>query len=387
MENIYSNPALFNYASAFTPIVPFSTAKRGETPTPEQIMVPIEYTEDGGVIVRMFAPGAKDVKVSSFGISTWKFEVEMTNRGNGIFEAELPRDNTIYGNVALSFIVDGSPVINPHIPTEFIMNKIANCIEIPDAGTPDIYLRDVPHGTISHEIFWSETVKQWVRCTVYLPPCYNDGRDYPVLYLQHGATENETSWVYNGKLPFIMDNNIADGKAVPFIVVMNNGMMRKPGENHINDFDGIEGIITKDCREYIEKKYHVKKDRENRAIAGLSLGSMQALYIGLRNQELYASIGSFTFLRCRDRDNSYEGNPHLDALKDPEKFWSNHKLLFRSIGSAEDKMNEFIEDDEFLAKYGTDKNPNYHRHIYEGQEHTWNCWRRAYSDFCKVVFR
>lgn len=387
MNEIFKNAALFNQASAFTPISPVSVARWGETPTPEQIMKPVEYTEDGEVIVRMIAKGAKSVKVTSSGITSWKFEIEMDSRGNGIFEAKLPKDDTIFGNVVLNFIVDGSPVINPHLPTEFLMSKIVNCVEIPDKGAPYIYLRDVPHGTVAHEIFWSETVQEWVRCTVYLPPSYGEGGEFPVLYLQHGATENETCWIYNGKLPFIMDNNIADGKAVPFIVVMNNGMMRRPGENHINDFAGIEGIITKDCREYIEKKYRVKKDRENRAIAGLSLGSMQALYIGLRNQELYASIGSFTFLRCRDRDNTYEGNPHLDALKDAEKFWSNHKLLFRSIGSDEREFNEFIEDDEFLAQYGTDQNPNYHRHVYEGQVHNWNCWRRALNDFCQVVFK
>lgn len=387
MNEIYKNAALYNQAAAFCPIEPLSIAKPGEEPSAEQIMVPVEYLPDGQVIVRMFAENARSVKVASLGIATWSFEVELKNRGNGIFEGTLPKDEKIYGNVVLSFIVDGSPVINPYLPTQFLMFRIVNCIEIPDPEAPYIYMRDVPHGTVAHEVFWSETVKQWIRCTVYLPPSYSEGGDFPVLYLQHGASENETSWIYNGKLPFIMDSNIADGKAVPFIAVMNNGMLRKPGENQIFDFAGIEGVITEDCRRHIESRYRVKRDRENRAIAGLSLGSSQAVYIGFRHQELYASVGTFTGLRIRQKDNTYKGNPHLDVLRDSESFWANHKLFFRSIGGEEGHVNEFMEDDEFLASCGIDKSPKYHRHIYAGQGHNWNCWRRAYNDFCQAVFK
>lgn len=380
------NAAYFNQPAAFTPISPLKTGRRNEAPTDYNTMIPLEYTEKG-VLVRMFAPAAKEVRVSSFGISTWKFEIVMTNRGNGIFEALLPEDKNIYGNVVLSFAVDGSPMLNPYLPMQFLMNRPVNYVEIPDTEAPYIYLQDVLHGTISEEVFWSQSTQQWARCMIYLPPAYDGIKEFPCLYLQHGATENETSWIYNGKLPWIMDNCIAEGKAVPFIVVMNNGMLRRPGENHINDFAGIEAIITQECRNHVEQRYRIKKDRQNRAIAGLSLGSMQAMYIGLRNQELYASIGSFTFLRCRDRNNTYEGNPHLDALRDAEAFWANHQLFFRSIGGAEGTLNEFLEDDAFLAQYGIDQNPNYYRRIYPNQQHNWNCWRRAYYDFCQVLFQ
>lgn len=222
---------------------------------------------------------------------------------------------------------------------------------------------------------------------VYTPPEYHKGGEYPVLYLQHGGGENETSWVYSGKMPYIMDNVIAEGKAVPFVVVTNDGLVRMPGDTGINDFDGIEGIITKDCREYIESKYRVRRDKWGRAIAGLSLGSMQASYIGLRHPELYGYIGSFTYLRCRDKDNTYEGNPHLDMLKDAENFAKEYKLLFRSLGGAEAHMNEFEEDDAFLARYGIDRLPGYIRKIYPGQSHVWNGWRHALYDFAQVVFR
>ena len=87
-------------------------------------------------------------------------------------------------------------------------------------------MRDVPHGSVTTEFYWSDALETWQRCLVYTPPMYHEGGEYPVLYLQHGAGENETSWIYNGRASHIMDNLIADGKAVPFIIVMNDGMVR-----------------------------------------------------------------------------------------------------------------------------------------------------------------
>lgn len=391
-SELYKNKSISDHPIAFEPLEPMVIRNGPPSPSdppadPRDVMIPVEYKDNGEIIVRMYAPGAKSVKASSTRIAVWKFEIEMQNRGNGIFECALPSDPVIVGNVIINFNVDGSDVINPYLPVQYYGFKMVNYIEVIDPETPYILLQDVPHGNVTREVFWSDTVQQWIRCFVYTPPAYEKGGEYPVLYIQHGGGENETTWGYNGKLPYIMDNNIAAGKAVPFIVVMNNGMLKKPGDSGMNDFDGIEGIITRDCRAFIEGKYRVKKDKWNRAIAGLSLGSMQASYIGMRNPELFGSIGSFTYLRCRDKDNTYEGNPHLNALKDADRFWKDYKLLFRSIGGAERHLSEFEEDDAFIARYGVDKSPNYVRHIYPGQTHNWNCWRRAFNDFCQVVFQ
>lgn len=384
------NKAFYAQPNAFDQISPMVLRQWGSNApiTPDKIMEPVEYLEEGGVIVRMFAPNAKEVKVRPFRMAAWKFETVLRNRGNGIWEGELPvKECGLKGNVVLIFSVDGSDVINPHLPTQFSGGSINNYIEIEDEETPYIYLKDVPHGSVTREVFWSEAVGSFESCLVYTPPGYESGSDYPVIYVQHGAGENETCWVYNGKLANIMDNNIASGEAVPAVVVMNNGMLKAPYESQINDFDGIESIITKECREFIEKKYKVRTDKWGRAIAGLSLGSMQAMYIGLRHPELFSAVGSFTFLRRRDRTNTYEDNPHLFIFHDPERLWSEYKLIFRSIGGAEMQMNEFTEDDAFIAEKGADQNPGYVRHIYPGMVHNWNCWRRAYNDFSKVVFK
>ena len=389
INELYSNKSYSEQVSAFERFEPLVLADRRSTAPvlPEQIMEPVEYLENGDIIVRMYAPGAKAVTVRSFFLAVWRFEIALQNRGNGIFEGTLPASLGLRGNVVLIFSVDGSDVINPHLPTQISGRAINNFIEVYDPETPYTLLRDVPHGSVTREILWSKAVNDWIRCLVYTPPGYAKGGEYPVLYLQHGAGENETCWSFNGKLPYILDNNIADGKAVPFVVVMNNGMLKAPHESHINDFDGIEGIITEDCRRFIEDKYRVRTDKWGRAIAGLSLGSMQAMYIGLRHPELYSAVGSFTFLRRRDRTNTYEDNPHLDAFKNPDQLWSDYHLIFRSIGDAEDKMDEFLEDDAFIARYGADQNPGYVRRVYPNEQHNWNCWRRALNDFSQFVFQ
>ena len=333
----YKNKSYYDHMNAFEPIQPMMLRRWGtfEPVTEENIMVPLEYHENGDVTVRMYAKGANEVHVTGGQIAVWHFDIALTNRGNGIWEGVIPASTGIIGNVVLNFIVDGSEAVNPYLPTMFYSGKIMNFIEVDDPKLDICLMRDVPHGAVTREVFWSEAVNQWIRCLVYTPPGYEKGSEYPVLYLQHGGGENETNWIASGKVPYIMDNGIAEGKTKPFIVVMNNGMLRAPGQEGTSDFSGIEGIITKDCREYIESKYRVLTDKWNRAIAGLSMGSMQAIYIGFRNPDLFGSVGSFTYLRCRDADNTYEGNPHLNILKDYDNFWKTYKLFFRSIGGKE----------------------------------------------------
>ena len=368
-------------------LMPKEKPAPGQRPKPGPAVEPVEFLPDGGVTLRLAADPDTRVSVATGRLSVYQFRGEMKNRGDGVFEITLPADEQLRGNTVLEFSVNGANVVHPFLPVQIVGGHICNCIEIPDWETPYVLMRDVPHGAVTREIFWSETIGDYARCFVYTPPMYHEGGEYPVLYLQHGGGENETCWTFNGKTPHILDNLIADGKCVPFVVVMNSGMLKKPGQTGMNDFDGIEGIICEDCRRYIEERYRVRKDKWGRAIAGLSLGSMQASYIGMRHPELFGAIGSFTYIRCRDRDNTHEGNPHLNVLKDPEQFWKDYKVFFRSIGSVEAHLNEFEEDDAFIHSFGIDESPNYHRHVYPNMIHNWNCWRRALCDFAQVIFK
>ena len=385
------NRALTERLGAFSAQEPFRLMPEdkpapGGRPEPGPAVEPVEFLADGSAVLRMAADPDARVAVSTGRLSAYRFEGEMRDRGDGVFEITIPANTAFRGNTVLEFSVNGASVVHPFLPVQIVSGHICNCIEVPDWETPYVLMRDVPHGAVTREVFWSETIQDYARCFVYTPPMYSRGGDYPVLYLQHGAGENETCWTFNGKTPHILDNLIADGKCVPFIVVMNNGMLKKPGQTGQND-EVVEGIICEDCRRYIEERYRVRRDKWGCAVAGLSLGSVQASYIGLRHPELFSAIGAFTFICRRDSDHPYEGKPYLDALKDPERFWKDYKAFFRSVGGAEAQLKGFEEDDVFLRQCGIDAGPNYHRHIYPGMAHNWNCWRRALCDFAQVIFQ
>jgi len=360
----------------------------GGKPDPKDFTKAVEFLENGDIVVRVVAPTIDKVTMSSVRLAVWKFDIELEKKDKGVFEGVIPASVGAVGNVVVQFRFNDAPVIISSIPVQHYGNQIVNFIEVPDPETPYVEINQVPHGAVTREIFWSESMGESQCCLVYTPPEYPfTDKEYPVLYLQHGGGENETAWVFNGKLPNILDNLIAEGKAVPFIVVMNDGMVRYQDRPMLSNFDAIEDIITKDCRAFIESKYRARKDKWGRAIGGLSMGSMQACYIGMRHPELFSSIGTFTYLRCRDGGNTYESNPHLFLMKDKERFTSEFKLLFRSIGESEAHLNEFEEDDAFVASCGLDRWEGYIRQTYPNQIHNWNCWRRAIWNYAQHVFR
>ncbi len=350
---------------------------------------PVEVLGNGDVAIRtVFRDAAgKRITVESAHLAVWHFCQEMHPLNeDGLYEAILPQKLGLYGNVVVQFRIDGMPVMAPGFPSMYYGFGLSNCFELDDPGAPFTKINQVPHGSVTRELFWSNAMNGYQSCYVYTPPEYGKGGPYPVLYLQHGAGENETAWCANGKLQNIMDNAVFEKKALPFIVVMCDGMV-KPSDEQEHEFAAIEEVITSDCRTFIEEKYNVLKDQKSRAIAGLSLGSMQACYIGMRHPDLYSAIGSFTYIRCRDTDNTHDGNPHLDALRDPDTFWKNYRLFFRSIGDQERDLYEFEEDDAFISKCGADQADGYVRRIYPGQIHNWNNWRLAFYDFACLLFR
>lgn len=358
-------------------------------PEPENSVCPLEVLENGDVAIRtVFRDAAgKKITVESAHLAMWNFCEEMHPLNeDGLYEAILPQSLGLYGNVVIQFRIDGTPVTAGGFPSMYYGFGLSNCFELDDPGAPFTKINRVPHGSVTRELFWCEGLNRYQSCFVYTPPGYEKGGRYPVLYLQHGAGENETAWCANGKLQNIMDNAISEGKAVPFVVVMCDGMI-KPADSNAHEFSAIEDVITEYCRHFIEEKYRVVSSRLGRAVAGLSLGSMQACYIGMRHPELYSAIGSFTYIRCRDTDNTYDGNPHLDALRDPDTFWKHYKLFFRSIGDQERDLYEFKDDDAFIHKCGADNSQGYVRQVYQGQIHNWNNWRIAFYNFACLLFR
>ncbi len=332
---------------------------------------------NGDVSFKLYAPNAGSVTVK-----IWDRRIDLVKNEKGVYEGVLPYDESFVGPHSFDYIVDGACFLSPYAPISWHRNRPVNCVDIHDRETQYILLNDVPHGAVTREIFWSETMNRWERCLVYTPPGYMNGTDsYPVLYLQHGATENEVTWEYNGRVSSIMDNLIASGEAVPFIIVMNNGMLSRNGVMG----EAFADLLLNDCIPYIEKTYRVKTDKWNRALAGLSMGSVQTSRIGLSHPELFGYLGLFSgFLRhLFDKD----PNVHLRALEDTEAFEANYKVFFRSIGDLDNYYKGFDEDDETCSRTGICRCANYSRVIYPGQTHEFGAWRRALYDFARLIFK
>jgi enterochelin esterase-like enzyme len=255
----------------------------------------------------------------------------------------------------------------------------------------DILVRDVPHGSVTEDVYWSSVMDRWVRQLVYTPPGYRQSTDtYPVVYLHQGRSESETGWVYSGKVPQIMDNLIADGRAVASIIVMNDGMYRTPEDEELR-YDGFIEMICKDTIPYVQANYRCKEDKWNRALAGLSMGGMQASQGGLSHPELFAWLGLFSCsIRPRDTQLDFDQNHYLDILKDRERAQREYKLIYRANGIGE-LMRDIVilDDDAWLEKNGVVDLSCYRRSIIResGGEHDWSTFRRAFRDFMQEAFR
>jgi len=346
-----------------------------------------EFDDEGNLTLRYYAPEAKEMY---FTLGTYQqlLRVDMTKRPDGVFEGVFKYDPKYVGFRKVIFYMDGTAVINTKLPVLTGGQAFTNFIEIPDPEVPEILIRDVPHGSLSKEIYYSHALGEWMRCMVYLPPSYHDGGKYPVLYLQDGALGSELTWMYGTKVPYIMDNMIADGKIEPFIVVTNDPMMQLPHElEAVDNFEGFEKTIVNDCVPFIDSRFRTKADKWHRGFAGFSLGSMETTYMGARHPELFGWLGILSgYIRRRDSHMEYEKNPYLFDLTG-DYISENYALFYRCMGDKDGNFPKFLEDDEFLRNQGAENAPSYMRRVYPGFIHDINVQRREYKDFAQMLFR
>ncbi len=378
-KDLLTNKVYCDQPTMFNPLL----KERTEGMTGEEMNTGALLQPNGDILFRIYAPNAKTVEMKVRGQADCTAGCSFTRGEDGIFEGLYPYDPTFCGPHSIDIIVDGMVVIYPFIPVMWHRNKPVNFIEVPDPETPYIGIYDVPHGSFTREIYWSEALQTWERCMVYTPPGYQKTtEDYPVLYLQHGNTENETCWEYNGRVGYIMDNQIAAGKVKPFIIVMNDGMVRAPGADQ-RDHSAFEHTLTESCIPFIEKTYRVKTDKWSRAIAGLSMGSAQAFTFGMKHPELFGWIGCFSG-SMNMRGNNTE---LLKQVMKKEYFAENYKLFFRSVGDAEPGLQRLYDEGKMLDESGVRSLGICVDKIYPYQTHEWGCWRRAIHDFAELVFK
>lgn len=221
------------------------------------------------------------------------------------------------------------------------------------------------------------------KMLVYTPPGFSKDQKYPVLYLLHGGGDNETGWTRKGAADVILDNLHADKKLVPMIVVMPNGRLAKPGAKAaapFAEYDAFEKDLLGDVIPYVESHYPVKTDRKRRALAGLSMGGLQTLDIGLTHLDTFASLGVFSSGWFPDRREKFE-KEHPELLKDPE---TNKKLTIFWIANGKPdiayKNNQAML--EMFDKYKL-------RYVYnEGKGgHDWTSWKNHLYVFAPLLFR
>ncbi len=248
-------------------------------------------------------------------------------------------------------VIDGVQVNDPGSETFYGTGKQASGVEVPEKGV-DYYLpKAVPHGDVRERPYHSSTTGEWRRAYIYAPPGYDTDRNrrYPVLYLQHGAGEDERGWSNQGRMAFIMDNLIAERKAVPMLVVMERGYARKAGETPApagvpappganRQFQAFEEVETKDLVPFIDANYRTIADRDHRALAGLSMGGMQAYVIGLDHLDIFSYIGGFSGAGGGFGGGTFDPKTaHNGVMADAEVFNRRVHLLFLSIGTTEPK--------------------------------------------------
>ena len=328
---------------------------------------------------RVPAPQAKSVSVSLPG-------------GRGIKGADGVW-NIVTGPLAPGFHyytlkVDGATVCDPASESYFGTSQTSSGIEVPSPGE-DFYLpKNVPHGDIREHYYLAKTTGAIRRCFVYTPPGYDTNTTvrYPVLYLQHGMGEDTRAWSDQGRAEFILDNLIAEGKAKPMLVVMDDGGItpgamggpRKDGGP--NFWDKFGPILIADIIPMIDSTYRTIPDREHRAMAGLSLGGAQTMQITQAHLDQFAYIGVFSApFGFPKVPGGYNG-----LLRNPTAFAKQVNLLFISCGTTGDLAARGTKTfHQGLEKAGI-------RHVYyesTGTGHEWQTWRRSLHEFAPLLFQ
>jgi enterochelin esterase-like enzyme len=337
---------------------------------------------NGSVTFQLFAPRATAVVLRSEGPAAFANQpLQKNEAGVWTYTVALEPDLYIYWYDVDSTIVSDPRNNNPRVNR----TTVRSLLEVPGPAEEGIAERNVPHGNLAEVWYHSSSLDAPRRMHVYTPPGYGTTtRRYPVLYLLHGAGDNDESWPAVGRANFILDNLLAAGRIKPMIVVMPSGHTQKPGglfqpnlpDPFIDDF--LEDVMP-----VAERQFRILRERTNRAIAGLSMGGDQTLRIGLTNLDKFAYLGVFSSgilggdslapMRFEDAHHDVFGDPRIN---------DRIKLLWMGIGK-----------EDFLLPYSRATravlDAHHVRYSYQESEggHTWPNWRAYLTTFTPLLFR
>ena len=307
---------------------------------------------------------------------------DMVKNGDGVWEATT--DSLSEGIHYYSLIIDGVAVCDPASEAIYGMGRFASCFEVPYKGDSYFEIRNVPHGDIRIKRYYSDVLNSWRDFYMYTPPGYdqNASEQYPVLYIMHGGGEDQRGWAIQGKTDLIIDNLIAGKKAVPMIVIMVDGNMPIGGfgEESLKVF---EKELKQCIIPFVEKNFRVKTEAKYRALAGLSMGGIQTLYAGIKNTELFSSLGVFSSGWIQPMLKDVADSQYEFMKSNADNINGNLKQFWISQGGKEDiawkncqtMLSKF---DEMKIKYSYSEYPG---------GHSWPVWRNNLFNFAQVLFK
>ena len=360
-----------------------------------------EVHPDRTVTFRLRAPQATAVDLVGE-VLQGKSSQPMTKDGEGIWSVTigpLPPEIWIY-----NFRIEGVDLPDPSnislMPRAAGLAAVSSFVEVPGDAPAFYDARPVPHGQVHMILYESKAMDVNRYVWVYTPPDYNKtNRKYPVYYLLHGNGETQTGWVMNGRANIILDNLIADGKAVPMIVVMPHGhaiqsasvgpfktVQQSGGANFLN-FTSFTKDLLEQIIPTIEKSFRVYNDADHRAIGGLSMGAFQSVDIGLAHPELFhyvlAYSGGFGGIGPAKPGEIEEQSPWKELLANPERTKKNLRLLFLGAGQQETSM---LPPGRRLIKLFKEKGINVVWADYPGG-HVFSVWRNHLNYTAPMLFR
>jgi enterochelin esterase family protein len=356
------------------------------------------------VRAQISAPNAKSVKLDIGGV-----KYEMVKNSDGVWTGDsAPQDEGFH---YYQLEIDGASVPDPGSLYYYGASRWGSGIDVPAADQDFYTLKNVPQGKVAEVYYYSSVTGSMRHCYIYTPAEYeqNPKKKYPVLYLQHGGGEDEHGWPQQGRTGIIMDNLIAAGKAVPFIIVMDNGSdtygpnnprperpaggrpqggapqggQRPQAGRGGNPFAGMDfasafqKILEQDLIPMVEANYRVYNDCQHRAMAGLSMGGMQTHSIALANPKLFSWIGIFS--------GGVFSKEEVDATPG---FRENNKLIFISFGSRElaNRIGGAADPKPITEELGK-SGMNTVFYVSPDTAHEWQSWRRALYQFAQKLFK
>lgn len=366
-------------ASPATPAAP-------QTPVapPQRPQVNSPVVDGDAATFAIYAPKASEVTLSSGEIDRLipGRNKPFTKAGNGVWSLSVsPLPPGIY---EYAINVDGVSMADPSSPN--VVGNVRGArgfVEVPGpAGKPrhDEW-RPVAHGSLTQHWYDSKVTQTRRRIHVYTPAGYGAStKKYPVLYLLHGAGDNDAHWSQLGRANVIADNLLADGRMVPMLIVMTDGHPYRPQQGEPGGREKAMKMFQDDLllevQPLVEKTYRVDASRARRALAGLSMGGGQTLNVGLGHPDRYAWLGAFSAA-------TGGADAHVQTLaRNAAAFNKGSQLFWIRIGKDDFLLQQNRTLVESLKKAGL-------AHVYEETDgaHVWGFWRQALADFLPKLFK